>query len=170
MTESAGNRIHPAIVFGLCGAATGVFSWLTTFYDIELFSYALGAVFGAAIAASIRYLFGISNAGMLIIIAMFGISWQTAHRFSIHFYQGQESMVLIGASAGAIGASILAICFAMLFRNYRSMRRVLGTILVGALLGTILNTESNYSMFALFVLWQSGVAVSLGYDRQVFEN
>ena len=50
------------------------------------------------------------------------------------------------------------------------MRRVLGTILVGALLGTILNTESNYSMFALFVLWQSGVAVSLGYDRQVFEN
>jgi len=171
MPNEPKSHIHPAFLLGASGAVTGLFSWLVLVYDLETTSYFLGVVFGAAVAASLWFLYRLSLGRALFMVAMFGASWQIAYRFAGNFIAAHDMAYVGGALAGALGSGILVICFALLFRGFRRLKPIVRTLVIGALAGTILGgLDNDLAMFALFIVWQTAVGTSLGLERDAFSQ
>ncbi len=169
MSKSISDQMHPAIGLGICGAVTGVVSWLISHFDIDPLMHILGVIFGAVVAYYLYRMVALSASKMVLVIVFFGASWQLAYRFAVEISGSIDNMLIVGALAGALGAAILALCFALLFMRFRAVVPILRTILVGAVAGSLLNVNSSLAMAALFIIWQAGVGASLGYDREVFD-
>jgi len=163
LERSGFRQLHPSIQLGLCGAGSGIVSWLVHFFDIDPVAHLLGAVFGLAVAICLMRFHNLPAMRAAIVVVAFGLSWQAAFRFAQHLAQNFDSIALIGAIAGAVGAGILAVGCAVVMPQFRSVRPVVQLVLVGTIAGALLDLKSDLAMFALFFVWQSAVGASVGH-------
>jgi len=96
------------------------------------------------------------------------VSWYAAYWFALNLFEwignslkdAEGKMVVIGLAAGALGAILLAGGTAALFPWFRSWRRILATVAVGAATGMLTGLDWGNG-YPLFILWQGAFALCL---------
>jgi hypothetical protein len=151
---------NPMILLGLCGAVTGVLNAILMALDVDETSRLFGVFFGLAIVAALRFLGPLPVWRGLVVLVAFGASWELAVQAAIQIDGWIEPLALVGVVAGALGAAIVALGFAVLFAGARAPFAFLRTVLIGAAAGALLQVDSP---FVLLVIWQTAVAASLGH-------
>ncbi|MFQ5438498.1 MAG: hypothetical protein ACE5DK_06685 [Paracoccaceae bacterium] len=160
----------PVYSLGLSGTLTGLLSWLVFYVDLDFISQFLGVFFGLAVGGCLYRFHRLSVWKSLIVVAIFGLSWQLATRFAIRFNSGADDMVVTGILAGALGAAVLVVGFAALFQGFRRIVPVARTVVIGALAGALLGLEGGYGSFLLFIVWQTAIGASLGLEKGAFSE
>lgn len=153
------NLSNPIILFALCGGATGVLNALIMQYDIGGLRHFFGVFFGLSVALALVRLGEITPVKSLVVVGSFALSWVLAYQFAIQLSGQIDQMTLVGFIAGALGAAIVALGFAVLFPPARRPGAILRCVALGAAAGMLLAVDTP---FALFIIWQSAIAASLG--------
>jgi hypothetical protein len=150
---------NPVVLLALCGAVSGVLNANLMLFDIEVTKNLFGAFFGFCVAAALIYLKLANLKQSAIVFVAFSVSWVVAFQSAIKWSDNFEELYQVGFPAGALGAGIVALGFALVFPAARKPSVILRTIAIGAIAGLLLGLDSPYF---LFVIWQTLVAVSLG--------
>lgn len=168
---------NPAIALGLCGFVSAIANILITMANIEILIYAFGVAFGAILAGYLVVAKNLSWPRAGAIVITFGVSWIAAFYFALVLYDSLNDVTggiaILSMLAGGLGAIIVAIGFSVAYPKYRSLKHVAITVIVGALAGLALmvdlaKADSEFMEF-VWIIWQTTVGASLGWDRKVFE-
>jgi len=160
------SRIPRAVAAGL---ASGVLSALLFRLGEQRLGWvAPGVAFGVIVGAAM-YFFHVASLRKAALFAVASeASWYAAYWFALKLFEwignslkdAEGKMVVIGLAAGALGALLLAGGTAALFPWFRSWRRFLATVAVGAATGMLTGLEWGNG-YPLFIVWQGAFALCL---------
>lgn len=168
---------NPAIALGLCGFVGALANIATFLTNSDALIYAHGLFFGAILAGYLVVAKNLHWFRALILTALFGASWYAAFIFAIFLSDslgdGIGGLSILGMLSGGLGAIIVAIAFSVAYPKFISTKSIAITVAVGTIAGLLLVYELEYSetgnMTVLWIVWQTAIGVSLGWNREVFE-
>ncbi len=169
-TKFGGFEIAISMMFaGVVAAIPNQIIWMR---GQEVLIDFLGVIYGVAIAAVLVILLAQPIWKMLVLVVAAGLSWVAALYTALFLIDtAAESIVFAvatGCAAGAIGAGILAIAFALIYPRFARLQAIWRTVGIGAIAGLLLLPSIQTPLF-LFMLFQGSVSFSLGMDRRVFD-
>lgn len=168
---------NPAIALGLCGFVGALANMAIFLTNADALVYAHGLLFGGILAGYLVVAKNLHWFRALILTVLFGASWYAAFIFAIflsdYLGDGVGGYSVIGMLSGGLGAIIVVIAFSVAYPKFISIRSIAITVAVGVVAGLLLVYELEYSasgnMTLLWVVWQTSVGASLGWNRKVFE-
>lgn len=157
------------LLLSIIGVLSGAISYFTT-TRIPIATYSPGIVFGISL---LLYFLNIRNwkikitdfAWMLGSSGSYYVAVNVA--ITISRIQNHEFDTLPFFMAGLIGAALMLVSYNYFLENL-NLSEYLTLTLLGGILATSINIGSNYALLTLFLVWQGGMGLALGYvlDRK----
>lgn len=177
MRENAWLKRNPAIALGLCGFVGALVNIVTFLANSDALIFAHGLFFGVILAGYLIVAKNLHWFRATILTLLFGASWYAAFISAIYLSDvmddGIGGLSIMSMLSGGLGAIIVAIAFSVAYPKFASVKSIAITVAVGTIAGLLLVYELEYSasgnMSLLWIVWQTAIGASLGWNQKVFE-
>lgn len=159
------------IIAAVCGCVSGILSaWLPGEIGVNTLLWLPGAIFGGMFACYFLYATPSYRPSLKYLRWLFFIALSTAAYYAAVFVfldlsnqypVDKLKNCLLGILAGFVGSLILVLSIWLCSFRILSWRYAIGTILLGAVFGSLIEYESKLETYPLFVLWQTVVFLGL---------
>ena len=168
------------IMAAVCGCVSGFLSArLPDVIGDNTLLWLPGAIFGGMFAcyfccATLSYRSSLKYLRWLLFIGLSTAAYYAAVFVFLdlmdQYHVDKSKNWQIGILAGLVGSSILILSIWFCSFRIPSWRHAIGTILLGAVFGSLIGYESKLEVYPLFVLWQTVVFVGLvsSLPRELF--